>query len=113
MAWDNSAAISDFENIELDEFGETVTYTPFGGSARSLQAVVNRSTTTQMNLPRTNYGPARRHLEILVSTNHLQTVIKNKDTVTMLIEPDDARQKTLTVVGARPEYGVWRLTLLV
>lgn len=114
MGYDISEQTEDFENITLDEFGEMVTYTPFGGSARSIQAVIYRSQNASFNLPDASFNPGRVKIIIKISqstTSGIQTIQKGKDTVKFKLEPDDPYDRTLTVLSANVEYGTWMLGL--
>ena len=115
MAWDIDQAKSDFEDFSLDEFGETIKYTPSGSSQRSIQAVVYKTKNASVNLGPANFRPARMGIEILISQHATAGVAKvtiGKDLVTMKINPGDTNEKVLTVQSCNPEYGVWRLGLL-
>lgn len=115
MSYDTTNAIADFENIILDEFGESIKYTPYGASQKTILAVIYRTQTDQMALQRSNLKPARKRIEMKISqgaTKGVANVTKGKDIVTLKIEPDDTYEKTLTVQSANPEYGTWRLGLM-
>lgn len=114
MAYDLNQAIEDFDAYQLDEFGEPVTYTPYGGAAKTINVIRYHTERDDINLRGNAYGVGAIKIVILVSrdaTNGIATVVKGKDTVTMRIEPDDASEKTLRVQYAQHEYGCWRMGL--
>jgi len=117
MAYNITNAIADFENIALDEFGESIKYTPYGSSQKTILAIIYRTKIDQMkmSLKRSNTQPARNRIEMKISqgaTNGVANVTKGRDTVTFKIESDDTNEKTLVVQSANQEYGTWRLGLM-
>jgi hypothetical protein len=114
MAYDLAQAITDFETLQLDEFGETITYLAGGTSSRSLQAVRPHTNRGQIDVRSGARDAGAVKVEILVSrgsTNGVATVQKGIDKVRMRQEPDDTNETTFRVQYAQHEYGAWRLGL--
>jgi len=115
MAWDIDNAKEDFADISLNEFGESVVYNPYGGTSKTILAIIYKTKNASVNLGPANFRPARMAIELLVSqkaADGVANVTIGKDTVTMKINPGDTHNKTLTVMSANPEYAVWRLGLV-
>lgn len=115
MAYDKANAILDFENIELDEFGESLSYICYGQSAKTICGIISKHESKQMGLKSSNYKPARNRIIIRISQgsdNGIPTITKGKDKVVFRLEPDDAKEKTLTVQNAESQHGTWLLGLI-
>lgn len=113
MAFDITQEMTDFREIELAEFGDTVVYTNgITGAAKSILAIRPSTTMAQMKPDRTTFQQIKTRMDLLVSRLDIVEVLKGKDTITLKVEPDDDLAKTLKVVHCTDEYGAWRLGLV-
>lgn len=95
------------DGVILPQFAETVTYTPKGGSAVSISAIVLRDPVSPagLNMP-------RRAREIVVSKTDVPTVNTGGDTVSILPMPDSAATVPYRIGAiAESHAGGWRLLL--
>lgn len=115
MAYSISQETKDFEDVILDEFGETITFVPSAGAQKSIKAIIPRRTNGSINLSGAKYAPGRTKLEIKISQGAVKgvpSVVEGVDKVKFKVQPDDLNEKTLTISSANAEYGVWVLGLL-
>jgi len=117
MAFDSTQAITDFDEYQLLDFGETVTYiNGTTGSHREIQAVRPSFDRSLMNQPKTMFQPLKENVQILISrgaTNGVSNVNEGVDKIKMLVNPNDEHMKTCRITSRREEYGAWRLGLTV
>jgi hypothetical protein len=115
MSYSIAQETKDFEDVILDEFGETITYVPDSGPQKSIKAIIPRRSNGSINLQGASFSPGRTKLEIKISqgvTLGMANVVKGKDKVKFKLEPDDLHERVLTVSSANAEYGAWVLGLL-
>ena len=115
MAYDVSGAKTDFLDIQLDEFGEEVTYYADGASGKTILAVIYRDQKDQLSLPSSQMNPSRTKVKMKISrdaTGGIETIVRGTDKVQLLVEPDDEFQRTLRVHSVDNEYGAWMLGLM-
>jgi hypothetical protein len=121
VAFDITAAIQEFEDIELEEFGESVVYVPHGGTEKTIDAIIERGVDggrrPGLQSVRFNqkFTPAIDSLSILISqgaTKGIASIQKGVDKIKMKREQDDEFQKYFTVTSAKQEYGCWRIGVL-
>lgn len=108
----------DMDNIFLNSgFEEEITYTPSGGSAKTIRAIVFREGATERdrNVRGIRTSDRRYDLEILISTdatNGIETVTVNEDVITVKPHIGDASARTFTVAGiVQNDAGAHRLRL--
>jgi len=114
MAFSTTDAISDFENNQLDEFGESVVYHQ-NGSSKTINACIYRTQNANIPLPgaSSNIGHVKMRIKISQgSTNGMENIIADEDYVTVKLLPGDATTRDLTVKSVNDEYGCWDLGLL-
>ena len=104
------------DDIFLDAgFEETITYTPDGGVASSITAVVDRGGAKDVEIRVRGFSRsnARRYdMEIWISTSDVATVKVNADKVTLLARIGDTVPKTYVVKGiVDNDAGCWHLEL--
>jgi len=97
-------------------FQETVSYTPSGGTAKSISAIVNRGGGNEGPQPPARGGsPERRFdMEIIISTdetNGVATVKPREDKVSVATTPGGSAQTYLVVAVIRSDVGAWHLGL--
>lgn len=92
----------------LPVLGDSVTYTPSGGSATTIYAIVNRD---GIVVDGVNPGDILNFVTtIQVSKADVTTVTKNVDTVALKRNSDDASDTTMTVQSIIDESGgMWHL----
>lgn len=93
----------------LARFGEDVTYTPSGGSASTIKAMVFRDVLSPVSADQTNrveYG-----LHIWVSSDDVSDPIVNADSVALKMHRGYSATHTRKVRGRKQENGGWRLEL--
>lgn len=97
----------------LADFGESITYTPDGGSAKSITAVVDRNPLA--SVPTAGRAVARNLVQVTLA-NHATTGVtaikEGFDTVALKLRRDDAATTTLVirrVIEAESDAGMWRL----
>ena len=113
MAFDITQEITDFREIELAEFGESVVYkNGLTNVSKSILAIRPSITMAQMKPDRTSFNQIKTRMDLLVSRLDVTEVHKGKDSITLKVEPDDAVAKTLMVTHCTDEYGAWRLGLV-
>ena len=116
MAYDIVNAIADFETLELDEFGESITYYENGSATgRSLQACIYRREKGALGLPDSTMSPTRTKIQMKISrgaTLGVEDVVRGVDKVKFLVSPDDAFEKTMVVHSVDDEFGCWMLGLM-
>lgn len=112
MAWDNAAAITDFQDCQLDEFGETVTFiNGTSGHQTRIQAVRPTITEAQPGFARNTTHQNRFSIELLISRGSagISDIRPDIDKIKMKVAPNDSLEKTLTIRHIKNEYGVWRV----
>jgi hypothetical protein len=112
MGYDTADAQEQFDAIELDVFGEAVTF--INGTTdveTAIQAVIYRQGREKSGLKGGNYSPARNKIQMLISRTDMSAIKKGVDKVRYLVEPDDENEKTMTIKDARPQFGVWKITV--
>jgi hypothetical protein len=115
MSYSIAQEITDFEEVILDEFGETIIYSPDSGSEKTIKAIIPRRSNGSINLQGASYSPGRTKLEIKISQGTVKgipAVVKGKDKVKFKLEPDDLHDRILTISSVNAEYGAWVLGLL-
>jgi len=111
----------DMNDIFLNSgFEETITYTPSGGVAKSIDAVVFRENSMHSS-PSGRVGGDRTtktrayKMSVIISTDSTEgvsTITTNEDTVTMKEREADTTTKTFTVGGILySDAGGWHLGL--
>lgn len=93
----------------LARFGETVTYTPSGGSATSITALVFREVLAPVPTDptsRVEYGYA-----IWVQSSDVSNPVIGTDTVALKRHRGESATHTRTVRARKQENGGWRLEL--
>lgn len=94
----------------LPMHGETVTYTPSGGSATAITAIVERDPVDTVPTDRGNQP--RRARRIRVSKSDVATVTIGADTVLVKTMADDASYTTYSVGAILEDHaGAWLLDL--
>jgi len=91
---------ADMDTVFLDSgFEEDIVYTPSGGSAATISAIVDRGPPIQAGRARgVDSNPNRRHeVTIYVSTTDVPTVTPNEDTVQVKARVGDSMTRTMTV----------------
>jgi len=97
-------------------FEEDIVYTPSGGSAKTISAIVYRQGINE-SLQRQRVQTATRKYDIEIdistdSTNGIETVTINTDTVILKPKIGDDSTKTFTVAGTiQNDEGAFRLGL--
>lgn len=114
MSWDNTAAIEDFETLQLAEFGESVIFIN-GTTLAQTRLDVVRPTVTEKTLAlrQSTNTQLKAKVEILVSrgSSGKATIRQDIDKFKLKVSPDDAFEKTLLVRYVMNEYGAWRVGL--
>jgi hypothetical protein len=114
MAWDNTAAIDDFEDCQLDEFGETVTFiNGTSGHQTRIQAVRPTVTEVMPGFRSTTDSQRKSNIELLISRGGagIVNIRPDVDSIKMKIAPSDAFEKICLIRYVKNEYGVWRVGL--
>jgi len=113
LAFDITQEKTDFKDIELDEFGESVVYTNGKtGKKKTILAIRPTTRIAQLKTVSTQFNPIKTRMDLLVSRIDIAEVNKGEDTVKLRVEPDDDNEKTLKVAHCSDEYGAWRLGLV-
>jgi hypothetical protein len=109
---------SDMVNVFLNSgFEESISYTPSGGAAKTIDAVVFREGSRQHEdtIGRGTRTNQRQYdIEILISndaTDGIATVIPREDTVSVAKRPGEAAQTFLVASVIQSDEGAWRLGL--
>lgn len=90
-----------------ETMGEDITYTPSGGSASTITAIVIRG-----QLVEKGRGQVVQQMEIIVSMDDVPTVKTNGDRVALKRNRDDAANSTMTVTHVVNQDGnAWRLVV--
>ena len=98
------------DGVVLPTFGETVTYTPDGGAAVSVTAIVERDAVD--TVPTDRGLMPRRIRRIRVSKTDVATVTIGGDTVAIKTMVDDASATTYRVGAILEDHGgAWLLDL--
>jgi len=114
VAWDNAQAITDFEEIQLDEFGESAVFINGTTSAQTtisaVRSIIGRN---QPPLKNSTTGQNRAKIELLISRGTLgkSNIRPDIDKIKLRVEPNDSFDKTLLVRYVENEYGAWRVGL--
>lgn len=94
----------------LAEFGETVTYTPSGGSATSITAIVRRE--ALQSFPEDRSSRVEYGLNVWVSSDDVPTVVVQGDTVAIEKRRGSGETDTFKVKAILSQTGgMWKLSL--
>ncbi|MGH7260872.1 MAG: head-tail joining protein [Nitrospiraceae bacterium] len=94
------------------EFGETVTYTPQGGSPKAITAIVDRGASVDVVNQGARTFPANAvEIEIADNATFGVTTVKERfDQVALRLKKDDPSDTVLVVKRViQPNKGAWRL----
>ena len=104
----DSLLVSDMAGPLLADFGESISYTPSGGSPCSIQAIVHRE------LPETINSSLVNTIDIEIA-NHptlgIQTVTRMGDVVTVALREGATPGPLKVVAIVAQDPGYWRLRL--
>lgn len=115
MPWNVDQAETDYEDYQLDEFGETVSYVPSGGTQKDIQACVYRTEAKQLPLSNSRTRPGKTKLVIRISqdaTKGISRPLEHADKVKIRMRHNDVSVSTLRVQLIQDEYGTWLLGLM-
>src|SRR5574343_292898 len=96
--------------LDTDDFAESITYTPSGGAAVTVSAIVNRNPLQTRGTD--NNARLEFEIEIEVAVESVAAVILNGDTVALKKREGDTADTTFKVSHiVQQDSGMWRLGL--
>lgn len=114
MAWDDAQAIEDFETLQLEDYGEDVSFIDgVTGVSTDIKVIRPTSIPGLTTFQGSSTSQNRTRVEVLVSRGSAgkSDIRADVDKIRIKLVPNDAHMKTLTVKSVRNEYGVWRVGL--